>query len=119
MLCSGPELSRQGCSCSLFGHSRTFLSPMTVQTVVPSVISSGNSTGLQTFDAPVHTDVLRFVPKFQSVNQMVDIKEVRLSSIMSLRFGVCGVMLLRVRAVLWSQLIIYHSNLSPKSRYLF
>lgn len=47
------------------------------QTVVPSAISSGDSTDFQTFDVAVHTNLLRLVPKFQQVSKWISIKEVR------------------------------------------
>lgn len=54
--------------------------------MVPSAITSGTSTSLETFDVSVHTDVLRLVPKFQRVDQMVHVKEVRnVDSPLSLR----------------------------------
>ncbi|CAM9500688.1 unnamed protein product [Scytosiphon promiscuus] len=44
-------------------------------TVVPSVITSGDSTDFQTFDAIVHTNELRLVPKFRTVTQWFSVKE--------------------------------------------
>lgn len=45
--------------------------------VAPSVITSGDSTELQTFDVRAHTNAIRIVPKFQRADQFIHIKEVR------------------------------------------
>eukprot|EP00904_Undaria_pinnatifida_P008263 jgi/Undpi1/4567/HiC_scaffold_18.g07921.m1 len=44
-------------------------------TVVASAISSGDSTGYQTFDVNVHAQTIMLVPKFQRINQWFSIKE--------------------------------------------
>lgn len=44
--------------------------------MVPSAISSGDSTDYQTFDIAVHTNSIRLVPKFQHVTQWININEV-------------------------------------------
>lgn len=46
------------------------------KTVLPSVITSGESTELQTFDLRVHTDEIRIIPKFRRMDEFINIKEV-------------------------------------------
>lgn len=46
------------------------------QVVVPSVITSGDTTDYQTFDLKVFTNAINIVPKFQRVDQWINIKEV-------------------------------------------
>lgn len=47
-----------------------------VQTVVPSAISSGNTTDFQTFDVAVHAIEIRLEAKFTKIDQLFGIKEV-------------------------------------------
>lgn len=66
-------LSLLGTPCPSLSLPRNLLH----QTVVPSAITSGDSTDLQTFDVSVHTNELRLVPKFRHVTQWISVKEVR------------------------------------------
>eukprot|EP00904_Undaria_pinnatifida_P008259 jgi/Undpi1/4563/HiC_scaffold_18.g07917.m1 len=59
-------------------HDEFSIEALTVQgwmTVVPSAISSGDSTDYQTFDVNVHALTIRLVPKFQRFNQWFSVKE--------------------------------------------
>lgn len=47
-----------------------------VQTVVPSAISSGETTGFQTFDVNVHTNAIRLVPKYTRIGEVFSVTEV-------------------------------------------
>lgn len=47
------------------------------QIIVPSAITSGDTTDYQTFNVGVHTSSIRLIPKFRQTNQWVNIKEVR------------------------------------------
>ncbi|CAM9327321.1 unnamed protein product, partial [Hapterophycus canaliculatus] len=58
-------------------------------TVVPSAISSGDSTDFQTFDVSVHANALRLVPKFRHVTEWFSVKEVRKRSLKRV-FGMSG-----------------------------
>lgn len=46
-----------------------------LQTVIPSAISSGDSSDYQTFDLRVFANMIRVVPKYQKVTQFFSIKE--------------------------------------------
>lgn len=61
-----PQLPLSGNSFVLLGH----------QTIVPSAISSGETTEYQTFDVNVHAKTIKLVPKFQKLNQYFGVKEV-------------------------------------------
>lgn len=49
---------------------------VSLQKVVGSAITSGDTTDYQTFDVGVHASVIKVVPKFQKVNQSFSINEV-------------------------------------------
>lgn len=49
-----------------------------VQTVVPSAISSGDTTEFQTFDVAVHANAIILEPKFTRMDESISIKEVLL-----------------------------------------
>lgn len=57
---------------------------LVVQTVVPSAISSGDTTEFQTFDVGVHANEIRILPKFKRLDQSIGIKEVLLQLYMRL-----------------------------------
>ncbi|CAM9220801.1 unnamed protein product [Pylaiella littoralis] len=44
-------------------------------TVVPSAISSGETTGFQTFDVNVHTNAIRLVPKYTRIGEVFSVTE--------------------------------------------
>lgn len=46
------------------------------QTVIPSAISSGDTTDFQTWDLSVWTNAIRILPKFGNVAEWIGIKEV-------------------------------------------
>lgn len=46
------------------------------QTVVPSAISSEDDSDYQTFDVAVHTNMIRLLPKFGQITDLIGIKEV-------------------------------------------
>lgn len=57
--------------------ARTLSFLLSIQTVVGSAITSGDTTGFQTFDVGVHARVINVVPKFQQFDQWFSINEVR------------------------------------------
>ena len=57
--------------------SLELISCVDTQTVVPSAITSGDTTEYQTFDLSVHTGFIKLVPKFQRYYQWINIKEAR------------------------------------------